>query len=673
MGSKPLAVPFSVLLLIAFAVPALRAGGGGARDRDDGVLRGGGDPDEGGEDVGTVVRKEERTQIAATEYGEITAARVADGGGGVHLRFVTLEPNALFLPVLLRSDMVLYVHTGRGRLNWADENDVKRIDLRRGDIYRLRPGTIFYVQSSLEPEREKLRINAIFTNTEEDIYEPSIGAYSSIGDLLRGFDSKVLQGAFKVPKEVVEEVISATRPPPIVHAAASEKRTKYWDWEARFLKTYLSSTGHLVEGSSSNKKTKTKTFNVFHTDHDFENCNGWSLMVTGKDMHALKHSNIGVFMVNLTKGSMMGPHWNPRATEIAIVLQGQGMIRVVCSSTAKESECNNTRFKVSEGDVFVVPRFHPMAQMSFNNESLVFMGFSTSTKRNYPQFLAGKSSILRALDREILAAAFNVTNTTIHHILAPQTDSIILDCTSCAEEEERLMEEEIEKERREEEEEAKRREEEEEAKRREEEERARQEEEEREREREEEEEREREEEEERERERKEEEEREREREEEEERERKRQEEEEQEREREEEEARRREEEEREREEEQRREGGGGAGGGEREQEEARRREEASERWERQRQQERRRRQEAAEREQEEARRQEEEMQRRQEAAEREQEEARRQEKPMQRQQEAAEREQEEARRQEEEMQRRHEEEWGGYEGRRAVEEVGIKG
>ncbi|KAL3739620.1 hypothetical protein ACJRO7_020953 [Eucalyptus globulus] len=450
MGSKPLAVPFSVLLLIAFVVPALLAGGSGVRDRDD----------------------------------------VTDGAGGVyHLRFVTLKPNALFLPVLLRSDMVLYVHTGRGRLNWADENDVRRIDLRRGDIYKLRPGTIFYVQSSLEPEREKLRINAIFTNTEEDIYEPSIGAYSSIGDLLRGFDSKVLQGAFKVPEEVVKEVISATRPPPIVHAAASEKRTKYWDWEARFLKTYLSSTGYLAEGSSSNKKTK--TFNVFDADCDFENCNGWSLMVTGKDMHALKLLNIEVFMVNLTK---------------AIVLQGQGMIRVVCSSTAKESECNNTRFKVSEGDVLVVPRFHPMAQMSFNNESLVFMGFSTSTKRNYPQFLAGKSSILRALDREILAAAFNVTSTTIHHILAPQTDSIILhifnilDCTSCAEEEERIMEEEIEKERREEEEEAKRREEEER-------ERERQEEEEREREREEEEEREREEEEERERERQEEKER----------------------------------------------------------------------------------------------------------------------------------------------------------------------
>ncbi|KAF8014249.1 hypothetical protein BT93_H0170 [Corymbia citriodora subsp. variegata] len=633
MGSNPLAVPFAMLFLIVFVatVPALGAEGGRATDR--------------GAEVGMVVRKEDRAPIAATEYGEISAAQVADGAGGIyHLRFITLEPNALFLPVLLHSEMVLYVRTGSGRLKWVDENDVKRIDLRRGDIYRLRPGTIFYIQSSLEPERNKLRIHAIFTNTEEDVYEPSIGAYSSIGDLLRGFDSKVLQGAFKAPEEVIKEIISATRPPPIVHATASERRTKYWEWEAhweweaRFLKTYLSSTGYLAEGSSSNKKTK--AFNLFDTDRDFENCNGWSLTVTGKDVHALKHSNIGVFMVNLTKGSMMGPHWNPSATEIAIVLQGQGMIRVVCSSTAKESECKNTRFKVREGDVFVVPRFHPMAQMSFNNESLVFMGFSTSTKRNHPQFLAGKSSILRALDRDILAAAFNVTNTTILHMLAPQTDSVILECTSCAEEEERIMKEEIDKERREEEEAAKRREEEE---------RERQEEEEREREREEEEERERKEKEERERERRE-----------------------QEQEREEEEARRREEEERERQEEEERER-------EREEEEERERKEKEER-ERERQEEEER---ERERQEEQEQEREEEEARRREEKEREREEARRREEASerwekqrqeekQRRQEAAEREQEEARRQEEEMQKRHEEEWGGHGERRAVEEVWMK-
>ncbi|KAI4368963.1 hypothetical protein MLD38_017461 [Melastoma candidum] len=96
---------------------------------------------------------------------------------------------------------------------------------------------------------------------------------------------------------------------------------------------------------------------------------------------------------------MMAPHWNPTATEIAVVLQGSGMIRVACPSGAamKESQCKGRSFRVSPGDVFAVPRFHPMSQMSFNNDSFVFMGFSASKKRNYPQFLVGRSSVLRTI------------------------------------------------------------------------------------------------------------------------------------------------------------------------------------------------------------------------------------------------------------------------------------
>lgn len=66
--------------------------------------------------VGTavsVVRREERTVIAETEYGEISAIEIGDVRRGIyHLQFITMEPNSLFLPVLLHADMVLYVHTG---------------------------------------------------------------------------------------------------------------------------------------------------------------------------------------------------------------------------------------------------------------------------------------------------------------------------------------------------------------------------------------------------------------------------------------------------------------------------------------------------------------------------------------------------------------------------------
>lgn len=57
---------------------------------------------------------------------------------------------------------------GSGRLNWFDDDDLREVDLRRGDIFRLQPGAIFYIHSSLETEREKLRMYALFSSTDED-------------------------------------------------------------------------------------------------------------------------------------------------------------------------------------------------------------------------------------------------------------------------------------------------------------------------------------------------------------------------------------------------------------------------------------------------------------------------------------------------------------------------
>ncbi|KAJ9177145.1 hypothetical protein P3X46_012391 [Hevea brasiliensis] len=417
----------------------------------------------------SMVKKEQRKSLMVTEYGEISAVDISSGTrGAYHLEFMTLEPNSLFLPVLLHADMVFYVKAGSGKLSWAEEGrEMKRVNLKTGDVYRLRPGSIFFMQSSLEPELQKLRIYAIYSKTDEDVHEPPIGAYCSIRDLVLGFDKKLLLSAFKVPADVIEEMIGAMRPPAIV-PAMQKKKSIFLELEARFTKALTGNKdGSFFSINGGNKKTK--TFNILDAEPDFENCNGWSVTVDRGDLKSLSGSNIGVFMVNLNKGSMMGPHWNPMATDIAIVLHGQGMVKVACSSNLNETKCKNTRFRVEEGAVFAVPRFYPMAQMSFNNDSFVFMGFITSTRKNYPQFLAGKSTVLQTLNKQILALSFNVTDTTIDEFLAPQQGEIILECTSCAEDEDILMKEETERERQEEErkreEEERKREEEEERKR----------------------------------------------------------------------------------------------------------------------------------------------------------------------------------------------------------------
>lgn len=140
----------------------------------------------------------------------------------------------------------------------------------------------------------------------------------------------------------------------------------------------------------------------------------------------------------------MEPHWNAMDTEIAIVLEGRGMVRVSAPSMsgAKErEEGRNWRYEVEEGDVFAVPRFHPTAEMAFNNGSFVFMGFSRMSERNKAQFIAGEDSVLQVLNRDVLQILFNIRRTTLDQILAPREDSVISACISCAEEEMRIMEE----------------------------------------------------------------------------------------------------------------------------------------------------------------------------------------------------------------------------------------
>ncbi|KAJ4971036.1 hypothetical protein NE237_004135 [Protea cynaroides] len=58
----------------------------------------------------------------------------------------------------------------------------------------------------------------------------------------------------------------------------------------------------VVDKIGKKKKKANRTFNLFTPKPDFENCNGWSLEVDTKDLLALKGSNVGDFMVNLTKG-----------------------------------------------------------------------------------------------------------------------------------------------------------------------------------------------------------------------------------------------------------------------------------------------------------------------------------------------------------------------------------
>lgn len=97
--------------------------------------------------------------------------------------------------------------------------------------------------------------------------------------------------------------------PPLITHAMPKNRTQGSEeetWGSRLAKLFVrveDVTDHLEMKPVVNKKKKKKSsaYNVFESDPDFENDNGQSIVVDEKDMDALKGSNFGVYMVNLTK------------------------------------------------------------------------------------------------------------------------------------------------------------------------------------------------------------------------------------------------------------------------------------------------------------------------------------------------------------------------------------
>lgn len=124
---------------------------------------------------------------------------------------------------------------------------------------------------------------------------------------------------------------------------------------------------------------------------------------------------------------MMAPHVNPSATEYTIVLRGYGKIQILFpnGSNAMEAE-------IRVGDIFYIPRYFPFCHIAARNGPLEFIGFTTSSKKSYPQFLAGAASLLKTIMGPELAAAFGVSEGTMKEVVDAQHEALILPSTWAA-------------------------------------------------------------------------------------------------------------------------------------------------------------------------------------------------------------------------------------------------
>nr|XP_043624415.1 vicilin-like seed storage protein At2g28490 [Erigeron canadensis] len=439
-----------------------RGGGGGRTDYPPEGGRGTGEP--GGR--GRVPRDTRRyilsdmKSVVATDAGGM---RVVKGVGGphkespMHIGFITMEPNSMFIPQYLDSSLILFVEQGEARIGSIFKDDFVEQDLKAGDIYRIQSGSVFYLVNRAQGQRLHI-ITSIDTAESNDWHSFQayfIGGGTNPKSVLAGFDIQTIATAFNVSSDVVGELLSSRQQqgaivylsPEDVPQKEPSTWKKFLDLGTNERKTQMKklvhvpqkveeekpawSFGGIFNSVFGNKKDssdkKLGSYNIYDRKADFRNDYGWSVEVNGDDYEPLKWSDFAVYLVNLTAGSMMAPHINPSAIEYGVVLSGTGNIQVVFPNGTLAMDA-----EVTEGDVFWIPRYFAFCQVASRTGPFVFFGFTTSAQYNYPQFLAGQGSVLQAMLSPELAAAFDLSESRMSEIINAQSQSTIFPSASAS-------------------------------------------------------------------------------------------------------------------------------------------------------------------------------------------------------------------------------------------------
>ncbi|XP_058219286.1 vicilin-like seed storage protein At2g28490 isoform X1 [Rhododendron vialii] len=408
-------------------------------------------------------------RVVRTEAGEMKVVRSTHGWisdwPNIHVGFVTMEPNSLFIPQYLDSDLILFIRRGEARVGsiYRDELIEKRLNC--GDVYRIPAGSTFYLVNTADGQQLHVicsieKSDSIGWGTFQSFF---IGGGSNPTSILAGFERSTLSTALNVSKSQVSQIMTSQKSGPIislsnshsdshpsrvwtqflemkhnervqclkrmvqVHEEATEQDEEPIMWS--FKKLLGSVFGNQVSGKDEGRSSKPDSYNLFDRKPDFENDYGSSVVVDQSVYSPLRQSGVGLYLVNLTAGSMMAPHLNPTATEYGIVLRGSGRIQIVFPNGTLAMNA-----KVSEGDVFWIPRYFPFCQIASHSGPFEFFGFTTSARRNRPQFLVGSNSVLQSMKGPALAAAFGVSEERLERIVNAQSESTILPSGSSEEE-----------------------------------------------------------------------------------------------------------------------------------------------------------------------------------------------------------------------------------------------
>ncbi|XP_047085652.1 63 kDa globulin-like protein [Lolium rigidum] len=404
--------------------------------------------------------------ILQSDHGFIKAlrpfneeSRLLRGIKNYRLAFLEADPRSFVGPGYTDADGIGYVAQGEGVLTLIENGERRSYTVRQGDAFVAPAGSIMHLANT--DGRRKLIVAKIL----HTISVP--GKFQNFDlSVVSSLSKRVQRAAFKTSEERLEKLFGRQGKKGFIIRASEE--------QVRELRRQASEGGQSHHWPLPPFGGESRgTYNLLQQRPTVANRHGRLYEADARIFQALGDHDIRVAFANITAGSMTAPYYNTQSVKIALVLEGEGEVEIVCPHLSQDSERHQQgqrserhqqgqtgreeeeddereqqhqhqgrgsgseseeqqqqekyetiRARVSRGSAFVVPPGHPVVEISSSRgrSNLQVVCFEINAQKNERVWLAGKNNVLGKLDRPAQELTFDAPAREIDAVLDAQQD-----------------------------------------------------------------------------------------------------------------------------------------------------------------------------------------------------------------------------------------------------------
>ncbi|KAI3732390.1 hypothetical protein L1987_63595 [Smallanthus sonchifolius] len=336
--------------------------------------------------------------------------------------FLEADPQTFIIPNHWDADALIFVANGRGTITLIEGDSRQSHNIKRGDLFPVPAGITAYLINRDNNERLVLAKILHTVSVPGELQLFSVGGGNAESSFYNAFSTEVLEAAFDVDRDSIGRLIG---------------QQKQEQEQGIFKKATAEQIESLTQEDKGRKwpfgeRKEKGTHSIYKNEPSVANENGILHEVDSNDFPDLRHCNVAFSFFNITRGSMAGPFYNAKATQILMVPNGEGRFEMACPHLSEQDtrggQINPTYEKVSSKlrrrTVVVVPAGHPVVIESTGEQNLEVIGFGLKSDENEWFPLAGRDNVMSQWEDEAIELTFGSPAREVQKVIQKQNQKL---------------------------------------------------------------------------------------------------------------------------------------------------------------------------------------------------------------------------------------------------------